>query len=96
MLRSAASDLGLRCLPLSDKKDARLKWVKLPIVIIFFVYYLVAVLHRFYCTIYKDDIFHFYSNSNRPFFEQTVETLIRRRCISYKDDIFLLTTDKSV
>ena len=28
MPRSAASDLGLYCLPMSDKKDARLKWVK--------------------------------------------------------------------
>ena len=25
---SAASDLGLRCLPMSHKKDARLVWVK--------------------------------------------------------------------
>ena len=25
---SAASDLGLRCLPMSHKKDARLIWVK--------------------------------------------------------------------
>ena len=26
--RSATSDLGLHCLPRSNKKDARLKWVK--------------------------------------------------------------------
>ena len=26
--RSVASDLGLRCLPMSHKKDARLTWVK--------------------------------------------------------------------
>ena len=28
MLRSATSDLGLRCLPMSHKKDARFVWVK--------------------------------------------------------------------
>ena len=28
MLRSVASDLGLYCLPMSHKKDARLIWVK--------------------------------------------------------------------
>ena len=28
MLRSAASDLGLHCLPMSHKKDVRLIWVK--------------------------------------------------------------------
>ena len=27
--RSAASDLGLHCLPMSPKWDAKLKWVKL-------------------------------------------------------------------
>ena len=27
--RYAASDLGLRMLPMSHKKDARLKWVKM-------------------------------------------------------------------
>ena len=27
-LRSAASDLGLHCLPMSQKRDARLIWVK--------------------------------------------------------------------
>ena len=27
-LRSAVSGLGLHCLPMSHKKDARLKWVK--------------------------------------------------------------------
>ena len=29
MQRSAASDLGLHCLPVSHKKDARLKWVNM-------------------------------------------------------------------
>ena len=28
LIRSAASDLELRCLPISHKKDARLIWVK--------------------------------------------------------------------
>ena len=28
MVHSVASDRGLHCLPVSNKKDARLKWVK--------------------------------------------------------------------
>ena len=29
MLQNVASHLGLHCLPMSHKKDARLKWVKI-------------------------------------------------------------------
>ena len=33
--RSAASHLGLFCLPMSHKRDARLKWVKIPSAFVF-------------------------------------------------------------
>ena len=35
MLHSVASDLGLYCLPMSHKKDARLIWVKISSMVVY-------------------------------------------------------------